>query len=51
VLDLAKGKRDPILHVLDVGCGRGQDIKKWRLARVRYMVATDFSEECIKVYQ
>lgn len=50
-LDIAKGKRDPILNVLDIGCGHGQDILKWKVARVRYMVATDFSEECIKTYQ
>jgi|JI10StandDraft_1071094.scaffolds.fasta_scaffold525672_4 2-polyprenyl-3-methyl-5-hydroxy-6-metoxy-1,4-benzoquinol methylase len=44
VLDVPKGKRDPLLHVLDIGCGRGQDILKWKLARVRYMVASDFSD-------
>ena len=52
VLDIAKSKQDPILHVLDIGCGRGQDIKKWKIAkRIRYMVASDFSEESLKVYQ
>lgn len=51
ILDIHRGKRDPILHVFDIGCGRGQDIKKWKLARVRYMIANDFSEECIKSYQ
>ncbi len=49
VLDLKKGD-SPLLHVLDIGCGRGQDIAKWRLARVAYMVALDFSPECIKAY-
>ena len=43
VYDLRKGN-DQILHVLDIGCGRGQDIKKWENSRVKYMVATDFSE-------
>jgi hypothetical protein len=43
-LDLKKGdKYNKILHVLDIGCGRGQDILKWRLCRVNYMVSTDFS--------
>jgi ubiquinone/menaquinone biosynthesis C-methylase UbiE len=51
ILDLPKGKRDPLLHVLDIGCGRGQDILKWKLARVRYMLASDFSEECLRAYQ
>jgi mRNA (guanine-N7-)-methyltransferase len=37
--------------VLDIGCGRGQDIPKWKLARVSYMVAIDFSEECIRSYE
>lgn len=50
-LDLRKGNNEKLLHVLDIGCGRGQDIKKWQLARVKYMVATDFSEECLKVYE
>jgi 2-polyprenyl-3-methyl-5-hydroxy-6-metoxy-1,4-benzoquinol methylase len=50
-LDLRRGSQDnKLLHVLDIGCGRGQDITKWRLARVNYMVAVDFSEECIKTY-
>lgn len=42
-LDLKSGTNNKLLHVLDIGCGRGQDIKKWRLARVQYMVAVDFS--------
>lgn len=50
-LDLKKGGDRNILHVLDVGCGRGQDILKWKLARVQYMVAIDFSEECVKTYE
>lgn len=41
----------PLLHVLDIGCGRGQDIKKWTVSRVKYMVATDFSEECLRAYE
>lgn len=49
-LDLKKGN-SPLLHVLDIGCGRGQDIAKWRLARVAYMVALDFSPECIRAYE
>lgn len=40
-----------MLHVLDIGCGRGQDISKWRLARVAYMLANDFSPECISKYE
>jgi hypothetical protein len=44
ILDIPKDKKGPILHVFDIGCGRGQDIKKWRLAKVRYMIANDFSE-------
>lgn len=51
ILDMPKNSRDQILNVLDIGCGRGQDILKWKFARVRYMVASDFSEECIKAYQ
>jgi ubiquinone/menaquinone biosynthesis C-methylase UbiE len=51
VLDTRKGSNDKLLHVLDIGCGRGQDIKKWALSRVKYMVASDFSEECVKVYE
>ena len=50
-LDLHRGTNSKLLHVLDIGCGRGQDISKWRLARVRYMVAVDFSEECVKKYE
>lgn len=50
-LDLKKGGNSKLLHVLDIGCGRGQDISKWKLARVAYMVALDFSEECIKAYE
>jgi cyclopropane fatty-acyl-phospholipid synthase-like methyltransferase len=49
-LDLRKGNNG-ILHVLDIGCGRGQDISKWKLARVNYMVSLDFSPECIKSYE
>lgn len=52
VLDLQKGNDGQrILHVLDVGCGRGQDIPKWKLSRTSYIVASDFSEECIKTYE
>ncbi len=51
ILDIPRGKRDQILNVLDIGCGRGQDVLKWKLARVRYMVASDFSEKCIELYQ
>lgn len=47
-LDLRRQRDSKILHVLDIGCGRGQDIQKWRKARVSYMVATDFSSQCIK---
>ena len=50
-LDLRRGSKQKILHVLDIGCGRGEDIKKWSLARVKYMLATDFSEDCLKVYE
>lgn len=50
-LDIRRGKGEKILHVLDIGCGRGQDIKKFQLARVKYMVATDFAEECLKEYE
>ena len=50
-LDLRRGAKDKILHVLDVGCGRGQDIKKWSKNRVKYMLATDFSEDSLKVYE
>lgn len=42
-LDLKSGTDNKLLHVLDIGCGRGQDILKWKLARVQYMVAVDFS--------
>lgn len=51
VLDLKASNDHKILHVLDIGCGRGQDIPKWKLARVQYMVAVDFSSECIKSYE
>lgn len=51
LLDLRAGTGNKLLHVLDIGCGRGQDIPKWKLARVQYMVALDFSEECIKTYE
>lgn len=51
LLDLRAGTSNRLLHVLDIGCGRGQDIPKWKLARVQYMVAVDFSEECIKSYE
>jgi ubiquinone/menaquinone biosynthesis C-methylase UbiE len=52
-LDLKRGGDQRILHVLDIGCGRGQDIKKWKQKenRVQYIVAADFSEECIKEYE
>lgn len=49
ILDTPKGK-NRLLHVLDIGCGRGQDISKWKRARVNYMVATDFSQESIDGY-
>lgn len=50
-LDLKKGTHyNQLLHVLDIGCGRGQDILKWRNCRVKYMVASDFSAECLKEY-
>jgi ubiquinone/menaquinone biosynthesis C-methylase UbiE len=42
-LALPKSKKEPLLHVLDIGCGRGQDILKWKEAKVKYMVACDFS--------
>jgi ubiquinone/menaquinone biosynthesis C-methylase UbiE len=42
-LDVKSGTDNKLLHVLDIGCGRGQDITKWKLARVQYMVAVDFS--------
>lgn len=48
-LDLKRGNNyNKLLHVLDIGCGRGQDLKKWKLGRVSYMLAMDFSEECLK---
>ena len=50
-LDLKIGSESKILHVLDIGCGRGQDIPKWKLTRLQYMVAVDFSEECIRSYE
>lgn len=50
-LDLKTSTDTKLLHVLDIGCGRGQDIPKWRLARVQYMVAIDFSEECVRTYE
>lgn len=50
-LDLKTATDSKLLHVLDIGCGRGQDIPKWRLARVSYMVAIDFSEECVRTYE
>lgn len=51
ILDVKSGGRYPLIHVLDIGCGRGQDIKKWRLANVKYMLASDFSDESLKVYE
>lgn len=50
ILDL-RSSNNPLLHVLDIGCGRGQDISKWRLARIAYMVANDFSSDCVKTYE
>lgn len=50
-LDLKSSTDTKLLHVLDIGCGRGQDIPKWRFARVQYMVAVDFSDECVKSYE
>ena len=50
ILDLKSGD-SPLVHVLDIGCGRGQDISKWRLARIAYMVSNDFSPECVKEYE
>lgn len=49
-LGLSPDIRRKILHVLDIGCGRGQDIQKWMRAGVYYLVAVDFSKECIKNY-
>ena len=51
IYDIRRGNNDKLLYVLDIGCGRGQDIKKWELARVKYLVATDFSEECLRVFE
>ena len=44
ILDIRKDDHYPLLHVLDIGCGRGQDVTKWRYSRVSYMMAVDFSD-------
>lgn len=41
IYDLPPSYNRNLLHVLDIGCGHGQDIKKWAVNRVKYMVAVD----------
>lgn len=36
-----------LLHVLDVGCGHGQDISKWGQNNVGYIVGIDVSEKAL----
>merc|ERR1719309_481447 len=32
------------LTVLDIGCGKGGDLQKWRKAGIRHLIATDIAE-------
>lgn len=48
---LSKEAKKSLLNVLDIACGRGQDILKWKEASVANMVANDFSQSCVKAYE
>lgn len=39
-----------LLHVLDIGCGHGQDISKWSHNNVGYIVGIDVSKGALDTY-
>ena len=39
-----------LLHILDIGCGHGQDISKWSQNGVGYIVGIDVSEDALSEY-
>lgn len=45
IYDLPLDYNGKLLHVLDIGCGQGQDIKKWsnKENRVSYLFGVDIS--------
>jgi|JI61114C2RNA_FD_contig_21_5511844_length_587_multi_2_in_0_out_0_1 SAM-dependent methyltransferase len=43
IYDLPPSYTRNLLHVLDIGSGHGQDLKKWQVNRVKYLVAVDIS--------
>lgn len=43
-------KHNNLLHVLDIGCGHGQDISKWSHNNVGYIVGIDVSQKALDTY-
>lgn len=38
----------PPLNILDLGCGKGGDLKKWKNQKVGFYVGVDISGESLK---
>jgi mRNA (guanine-N7-)-methyltransferase len=51
IYDLPSTFNRNLLHVLDIGSGHGQDLKKWSSNRVSYLVAVDISAESLAEYK
>jgi len=39
------------LTVLDIGCGKGGDLQKWRKAGIRHLIATDIAETSVMQFK
>lgn len=49
-LDLRSNTTQKTLHVLDIGCGHGQDIGKWGKNSVAQIVGVDVSDKALDTY-
>jgi ubiquinone/menaquinone biosynthesis C-methylase UbiE len=36
-----------VMHVLDIGCGHGQDIIKWKNNNIAYLVGVDLAKKSL----
>jgi SAM-dependent methyltransferase len=51
IYDLPSTYSSNLLHVLDIGCGHGQDINKWALNKVNYLVGVDIAADSLAEYK